>query len=172
MKSVKSKFGIVMGCVVGMCVQVPTGHAACPTMSSSSAEGNNAKAYIQEPDNVGTSWRLYIRPRNGACLDAPAVGYKSPSDTEGQSDGSSKSKYAEPGSKNCDDDYKSYVSVDMPSASNIYNTYVTYQSSTQVGFEIMTTKNHYQGAFALLPMTLADGTPDPNNAKVVGICFK
>ncbi|MEI6412655.1 MAG: hypothetical protein WCP34_00145 [Pseudomonadota bacterium] len=170
MKTVKSKFGIAMGCVMGICSQIPTVQAACPTMSSS-AEGNNGKAYVQEPDNVGTSWRLFIRPRNGACLDAPAVGYQSPYDTKGQSSGSSKTEYADPGSKNCDDGYKSYVSVSIPKSSAIYDTYVTYQTATTVGFELMTTKNHYKGAFALIPMTMADGNPDPNNAKVAGICF-
>jgi hypothetical protein len=142
--------------------------------------GKYLKVYVQEPDNIGSSWRLYVRPRNKACLTLTGNGFQSPASTPGQTDGTGKSGSISPGSKNCDDDYKSRMSVDIPSGQAIYNTYTALKTDgtmskqkTMVGFNVDTTKNGgYAGVVYVIPMTKADGTYDNANSKVLGMCFK
>lgn len=66
------------------------------------------KIYVQNPQNVGSSWRLYVRPRNSACLVSPSSYSK-----EG-SINTMINSYIQPGTKNCEDSYKSYFTVSVP----------------------------------------------------------
>ncbi len=173
MRHAKKKVILTAACILLECSTLPLAHANCPTLDKSSATAKYVKAYVQNPQDVGTSWRLYMRPRNGACLYADQH-YVSPTDTKGQSDGKAKTARVHPGSKNCSDKYKSYIGVDIPSASAIYDTFVNYEKSpTLVGFNLQTTlkSKGNKGAFALVPMMSADGTPSKTNAQVIGICF-
>ena len=65
------------------------------------------KVYVQHPDNVGSSWRLYVRPRNGVCLDPNASYIQRDIGMTGDS-------VIQPGTKNCEDSYKSFFPIRAP----------------------------------------------------------
>lgn len=151
-----------------------------PNSMAQSDTRNYAKFYVQYPDDIGTSWRLYVRPRNGACLSAVGNGFQSPTHTTDLSDGSKKSAGIHPGDHNCDDDYKSYMSVDIPSASTVWAQWTKKQyyknnkpsadNLVYVGFKVDTTRNSgYSGVIALMPGN--DGT-DSTKVMVYGLCTK
>ncbi|MFI0434162.1 MAG: hypothetical protein ACH350_00355 [Parachlamydiaceae bacterium] len=129
--------------------------------------------YAKDTLNIGTSWRLYVRPRNGACLEPTNTGFQSPVNTPGQNNGIKKSASFHDGKHNCGDEYKSYISVDVPSAEVVHRTYVNYASPTYIGAKIDTTKNSgYQIVIFVIPMFTSDGLPDPYNCQVMGVSFK
>jgi len=142
-------------------------HAGCPTLES----GLTAKyvaVYVQNPDNVGSSWRLYVRPRNGSCLYA-SMDYKSPADASGHA-----SARVHPGDKNCEDSYKSYVSLSVPSPSAIWGTWTAEGKPTMVGVSLKGTLNPGGNdlAIAFVPMSVDGKTFSQTSSKVAGICFK
>lgn len=172
---------IMVACALSALSFTATVQASCATGDVLSSDaGKYLKVYVQEPDNIGSSWRLYVRPRNGSCLTLTGNGFQSPASTPGQTDGASKSGDISPGSKNCDDDYKSRMSVDIPSGKAIYDTYTALKTDgtisktrTMVGFGVDTTKSDaYKGVVYVIPMTKANGDYDNANSKVLGMCFK
>lgn len=168
-------------------------HAACPTLDKSGVPANldalnksgvTAKyvaAYVKNPDSVGNSWRLYIRPRNGSCLYAN-MNYRSPKDSPGHA-----SAHVNPGNKNCEDDYKSYISLSVPSPSAIWGTWVVNGMPTFVGVSLKGTLNPGGNelgiAFVPMPVVAEPSVPGPGvpvnsddysktTVRVAGICFK
>lgn len=155
---------------------IPTAMAYCPDITSVPA-ANHLAIYNAYPAGVGTSWRLYIRPRNGASLGSisgkPWV--KSPVGMAEKylvPDGIAKDRPIEPGTKNNDDSYKSYITVDMPSALSVYNTYVTYAVATTIGWSMPMTAGGgvYRGMIVVAP-TMINGVPSQATVDVKGVCF-
>ena len=180
-----------MAFALGSLSFLSTVSANCTSVASidQDATGKYGKVYVQEPNNISNSWRLYIRPRNGACLTLSGNGFQSPTLTPGQTDGKAGSAGINPGSKNCNDDHKSYMAVDIPAAQAIYDTYTAAKidtttglavwpsqaskQQTMIGFNFDTTKNGgYSGVIYVAPMIKPDGSYDNQNAKVTGLCYK
>ena len=140
--------------------------ANCPTLTT----GDSAKylaIYTQEPSNVGSSWRFKIRPRNGACFTAGS-GFQSPVNTVGLSDGAQQSAAVHGDGHSCDDKYKSYMSVDVPSYDAVKSVAATGKA-TQIGWKVCMTKGGscYRGAIVVVPSQTT-----PNQVDVKGVCFK
>jgi hypothetical protein len=155
--------------------------ANCPTPKATGATAKYIAIYNRDPQNAGSSWRFYIRPRKGACLEPSGTGFQSPHDTPGQSNGSKKSAAIHPGSKNCSAKYKSYISVDVPSAQAVYDTFTTYKTDdgksqpTIIGWSVANTLAKgptYDGAIFVAPMMKADKTPSNTEVQIVGVCIQ
>ena len=168
-------------------------HAGCPSLDASGVpvnldkldrSGVSAKyvaAYVKNPDSVGNSWRLYIRPRNGSCLYAD-MHYRSPRDSAAYA-----SARVKPGDKNCEDGYKSYISLSVPSPSAIWGTWVAKGKPTFVGVSLKGTLNPGGNELGIAfvpkpvvpdPSVPVNGVPvngddySPDMVRVLGICFK
>lgn len=155
--------------------------ANCPMPEATGATAKYIAVYNQNAQNAGSSWRFYIRPRNGACLAPAKTGFQSPLNTPGQSDGTKKSATIHDGEHNCKDDYKSYISVDVPSPEAVYNTFTQYKTSTGnpqptiIGYTIENTKAKgptYDGAIFVIPMKSPDGTWSKTAVQVSGVCIQ
>ena len=174
---------IMVACALSALSFTATVQANCssnPADIVQSEAGKYAKVYVQEADNIGSSWRLYVRPRNKSSLKVTGHGFMSPVGTPGQTDGKGQSASISPGTKNGDDDYKSRMSVDIPSGQAIYNTYTALKSDgtmskqpTMIGYNIATSKGSgYSGQIFVIPMTKTDGSYDNANSKVLVLCIK
>lgn len=67
--------------------------------------------YANSINNVGTSWRLEFRPRNSNCTISPAYA-QTP-------EGASNKSYPLKDDPNCNDSKHGYISLDMPSLSQV-----------------------------------------------------
>lgn len=155
--------------------------ANCPTPEATGATAKYIAVYNQYPDDARSSWRFYVRPRDGACLAPAKTGYQSPKDTPGQNNGSKKNAPIHDGAHNCKADYKSYISVDVPSAQAVYNTFTTYKTSggqpqpTIIGWSVENTKAKgptYDGAIFVVPAKNADGTLSNTKVRIAGVCIQ
>jgi len=162
------------------CLGSAAASANCPTPSNG-ATAKYIAIYNQNPQNAGSSWRLYIRPRKGACLEPKGTGFQSPHDTPGQSSGSKQSAAIHDGAHNCAAKYKSYISVDVPSAQAVYNTFTQYKTAngqpqpTIIGWSVGNTKAKgptYDGAIFVVPMKNPDGTWSNSATQVTGVCIQ
>ena len=161
-----NKLVMTIACAIVSGFGMPTAHANCPTLEGGLA-AKYVAVYMQSPDNIGTSWRLYIRPRNGSCLYADQD-YQSP---KGAPHATAK---VNPGSKNCSDDYKSYISLYIPPASEIWGTFSVQSKPTTIGVDLKGTLNPKGNkmGIAVEPMQNADGSYSQTEVKVVGMCFE
>lgn len=151
-------------------------HAGCPTLEKSGVTAKYVAAYVKNPDSVSNSWRLYIRPRNGSCLYAD-MNYRSPKDSAGYA-----SARVKPGDKNCEDGYKSYISLSVPSPTAIWGTWVAQEKPTLVGVSLKGTLNPggNELGIAFIPMPVVAEPRVPVNGddysqtmvRVAGICFE
>ncbi len=173
MKATNYKLVMTIACAISSWLGMPTAYASCPTLDQGSAK-NYVADYVQSPDNIGTSWRFYIRPRNGSCLNADQ-NYQSPKGSK------NRTAKVNDGGHNCSDNYKSYISLVVPPAGDIYNTFVNPpivdnvpKRATTIGFKLAGTKNSggNGGAIALTPMLDAEGKPINGTVKVVGVCWQ
>ena len=155
--------------------------ANCPKIEAKGATAKYIAIYNQNPQNAGSSWRLYIRPRKGACLEPYGTGFQSPHDTPGQSNGSKQAAAIHDGGHNCAAKYKSYISVDVPSAQAVYNTFTQYKTAngqpqpTIIGWSVGNTKAKgptYDGAIFVVPMKNPDGTWSNTATQVAGVCIQ
>ncbi len=161
-----NKLVMTIACAIVSGFGMPTAHANCPTLEG----GITAKyvaVYMQSPDNIGTSWRLYIRPRNSSCLYADQD-YQSP---KGAPHATARVK---PGDQNCNDNYKSYISLYIPPASEIWGTFSAQSKPTTIGVDLKGTKNSggNKMGIAVQPMQNSDGSYSQTEVKVVGMCFE
>ena len=161
-----NKLVMTIACAIVSGFGMPTAHANCPTLEGGLA-AKYVAVYMESPDNMGTSWRLYIRPRNGSCLYADQY-YQSP---KGANPDSSRVK---PGSQNCNTGYHSYISLKVPPASDIWSTFTTQSKPTTIGVDLQGTKNSKGNkmGIAVEPMQNADGSYSQTEVKVVGMCFE
>ncbi len=97
MKMIK-RFGmLVAAAMLTTFLGISTALAVCKGASKYLA------VYAQYPENVGTSWRYYIRPRNGSCLKEQSSSYPGmPEPVQLK---------IHDGLHNCKDNYKSYVTI-------------------------------------------------------------
>jgi len=155
--------------------------AGCPTPEVTGATAKYLAVYNRKPQDAGRSWRFYIRPRKGACLEPSGTGFQSPHDTPGQKNGEKKSAAIHPGSKNCSANYKSYISVDVPSAKAVYETFTGYKTEdgkpqpTIIGWSVANSLAKgpgYDGAIFVVPMKNADGTLSDTQVQIAGVCIK
>ena len=154
--------------------------AGCPTPEATGATAKYIAVYNRSPQNAGRSWRFYIRPRKGACLEPSGTGFRSPYKTPGQNDGKKQAAAIHPGSKNCSANYKSYIAVDVPSPQAVYDTFTGYKTAdgkpqpTIIGWSIANTLAKgpgYDGAIFVAPMKNTDGTPSNTQVQVIGVCI-
>ena len=154
--------------------------ANCPNVEAKGATAKYIAIYNQNPQNAGNSWRLYVRPRKGACLEPSGTGFQSPHDTPGQSNGSKQAAAIHDGAHNCAAKYKSYIAVDVPSAQAVYNTFTQYKTAddknqpTIIGWSVANTMAKgpgYDGAIFVAPMMNTDGTPSNTQVEVIGVCI-
>ena len=174
------KYALSAGGALALILLELSGVAAnCPTPEPGGATAAHIAIYNQSSQNIGTSWRLYMRPRrNGACLELPA-GYQSPTHTPGQGDGSKQSSAIHPGTKNCSQNFKSYVPVAVPSAQAVYDTFTQFKTSdgkpqpTAIGWSVGNTLakgSRYDGAIFVIPM-MNNGVPSNTALQVFGVCI-
>lgn len=154
--------------------------ANCPNVEAKSATAKYIAVYNQNPQNAGSSWRLYIRPRKGACLEPKGTGFQSPHDTPGQSNGSKQAATIHDGAHNCAAKYKSYISVDVPSAQAVYNTYTQHKTAdgknqpTIIGWSVGNTLAKgptYDGGIIVVPAMTPDKTPSNTEVRIAGVCI-
>ena len=154
--------------------------ANCPKVEATGATAKYIAIYNQNPQNAGNSWRLYIRPRKGACLEPKGTGFQSPHDTPGQSNGSKKAAAIHDGGHNCAAKYKSYISVDVPSAQAVYDTFTKYKTAdgkpqpTIIGWSVGNTKAKgptYDGGIIVVPAVNANKTPSNTAVNIAGVCI-
>jgi hypothetical protein len=140
-----------------------------PAMADCNANSKHVAKYLaiynQNSEDVGDSWRYYIRPRKGACLTQKGTNIV----------GTSAVPYMviHPGSKNCSAKYKSYVTIPVPKPTTQSGTPVLTTLYVTIG----NTKAHatsdgpggYGTEINFQPFTRADGTPGMN---VVAVCFR